>query len=556
MYSPGASSDAYIDRYGATSPSKLANFFDNPLVFLSIALVITILVTRAYSSQKSHSETIEPNGTRTVPAAPYWLPLIGHIPNMAYDADNFVRSMRSRFTDGIFTLNFLGSRHNIMYTPGLAAALLAQKQSVANSEEVSRKMIHSIFGFPKGELGKYDAALADTMACYKHLLSEPSLGEMTKQTANRIKGNIKDLVTGNESLVDQAPWERSSDIHVTENKAGERVVEANILTLIRDYAAVTTSITLLGSDYIANFPDIIDDVWTMDKGFMLLAAGLPRWLPIPVLTRAHIARKHILEKTDQFHIAMEKHSKGEDPGSKWSSLDDVGSLVKARMDVYHKFDFSIRARASFENSLMWASNANSDMLIFWMINRIYADKALLEEIREEIAPYVRSAKSQSDLPIAEAPRLDTLDVDGLCNNCPLLKSCYVECLRIDSANWSFKVIKQDFVLQSRDKDAHGWQLRKGDYAHVAHDLHSTDPKYWDDAMVWRADRHIKYDSDEKRKVADLGSIRPYGEADPLHLHVVSADTFCRRRLQYVQRPFLCTQAGHDVYSRHCCDVGH
>ena len=45
MYSPGASSDAYIDRYGATSPSKLANFFDNPLVFLSIALVITILVT-------------------------------------------------------------------------------------------------------------------------------------------------------------------------------------------------------------------------------------------------------------------------------------------------------------------------------------------------------------------------------------------------------------------------------------------------------------------------------------------------------------------------------
>lgn len=509
-YSPGASASDFVDRYGATTPSRIADFFDNPIVFLAIALVITIIVTRAYSSSKSTSETIDPNGTKTVPAVPYWLPLVGHIPNMAYDADNFVRSMRSRFSNGIFTLNFFGGRHNIMYTPALANALLNQKQSVANSEEVSRKMINAIFGFPKHELETYDAALPDTMACYKHLLSEPSLGSMTQQTANRIATNITDLVTGNESLVDQAPWERSSDANVAKNKAGESVVEASILNLLRNYAAITTSITLMGSDYIANFPDIVDDVWEVDQAFMLLATGMPRWLPIPSLTRAHIARKRILEKTDQFHIAMQKHQNGEDPGSKWSSLDDVGSLVKARMEVYRKHNFSIRARSSFEHSLMWASNANSDMLIFWMINRIYADRALLEEIREEIAPYVKVSQPKSELPIAEAARLEPFDIDGLCNNCPLLKSCYVECLRVDSANWSFKVIKQDFVLQPREKDAHGWQLRKGDYAHVAHDLHSTDPKYWEDPMVWRADRHIKYDSDEKRKVADMGSIRPYG----------------------------------------------
>lgn len=29
-------------------------------------------------------------------------------------------------------------------------------------------------------------------------------------------------------------------------------------------------------------------------------------------------------------------------------------------------------------------------------------------------------------------------------------------------------------------------------------------------MVWKADRHIKYD-EKKEGVADMGSIRPYGE---------------------------------------------
>ncbi|KAK5702495.1 hypothetical protein LTR17_022243 [Elasticomyces elasticus] len=254
---------------------------------------------------------------------------------------------------------------------------------------------------------------------------------------------------------------------------------------------------------------------------------------------------------------MEKHyENGEDAGTNWGSLDDVGSLVKARkpyeclastrkvhlaaigqtgdvlwlgrplslgkdpllthmpvilgMAVYRKHNWSIRGRAATELSLLWAANANSDTLIFWMINRIYADKTLLEKIRKEIAPYVVFVEMPSDLPIAEPPRLERFDVDGLSNNCPLLKSSYIESLRLDAAPWSFRVIKEDFVLQGRGEGAEGWRLRKGDCAHIAHDLHSTDPKYFDDPMVWRADRHIKYENEDKHGAADMGSIRPYG----------------------------------------------
>ena len=67
------------------------------------------------------------------------------------------------------------------------------------------------------------------------------------------------------------------------------------------------------------------------------------------------------------------------------------------------------------------------------------------------------------------------------------------------------------MLQAREKDARGWMMRKGEYAHAAHNMHNTDPNYFDNPLVWKADRHVKYEGDEKRATADLGSIRPYGK---------------------------------------------
>lgn len=472
------------------------------------ALLFLAVATRIISGTRAKS--IKVNDTaQTVPAVPYWLPLIGHIPSMAIDADSFVKGLRTSYSHGIFALNFGGTRHNIMYTPGLATALLNQKHTHADSDKVARGLMQSVFGFPSNEMDKYDAAFSDLMTCYKYLTSDPGLGQLVSRTAHRLSVTVKDLVTFNDSVVDQMQWERSSDVRMTKNKSGKQVMEASLLPLIRDYTAHTANPTIMGSDFLANFPEFFDNVWNFDRGFLLLATGLPRWLPIPMLTRAHIARKRLLDTISVYHEAMEKEANGEDPGPKWTSLDDAGMLVQARMEVYRKHKLSIRARASLENSLMWASNANSDMLVFWMINRIYADKALLEMIREEIAPFAQLVEPEQEFKVEEPPRFESFDVDGLCNSCPLLKSCYVECLRLDTAPWSLKIVQQDFVLQSREKDAQGFLLRKGDYAHAAHDLHNTDPKYFKDPLVFKADRHIK-EGDGKKKTADLGSIRPYG----------------------------------------------
>jgi hypothetical protein len=211
----------------------------------------------------------------------------------------------------------------------------------------------SVFGYPAKQLKAYDNALHEILACYKHLTSEPYLGAMAAGVSRDLCTNIIDFVTFSESLVDQMSWERSAQAELVTTALGESVVEANFFLLIRDFCMTTATPTLFGTDLLNNSAQLVEDLWTYDRGFFLLATGLSRFVPIPGLARAHIARHKCLRELEAFHTALDKHARGEDPGSKWSSLHDVGSLIQARMPVYQKYNLSIPARAACENALLW-----------------------------------------------------------------------------------------------------------------------------------------------------------------------------------------------------------
>ncbi|KAF7188476.1 Cytochrome P450 7A1 [Pseudocercospora fuligena] len=143
------------------------------------------------------------------------------------------------------------------------------------------------------------------------------------------------------------------------------------------------------------------------------------------------------------------------------------------------------------------------------------DKDLLTQLRAEIQPYIRLRAgsglqgSVNEQGSSASLDFEIFDYNGLIERCALLKSCYIECLRVHTASWSFKMVKEDFSLQAR-KDSQGWLLRKGDYCHAAHELHNTDPNYFEDPLEFKPNRHIKYDPEKGYDVADLGTIRPYG----------------------------------------------
>lgn len=282
--------------------------------------------------------------------------------------------------------------------------------------------------------------------------------------------------------------------------------------MIRDFVALNSTPALTGTDFINNNPGFFSDLWTMDRGFMSLATGLPRWVPFPPLTRAHIARRSLLRSCHSFETALEMKSNGEDPGVDWRDLDNTSALLNARVETYRKHNLSIKARAACEFALLWAMNAKANPLIFWMLNHIYADRILLEMLREEVAPYVRAVQPKQELSIPEPPRLQHVDQTGLLANCVLLKSCYIETLRLDTAPWSPKIVKQDLVLSGRNDNAEDFLLKKGTYAHVAHGLHHTDPAHFDNPSEWRADRHIRYKTSGgvRKAGADMGTIKPFG----------------------------------------------
>lgn len=283
---------------------------------------------------------------------------------------------------------------------------------------------------------------------------------------------------------------------------------------MKDFVAFTANPALFGSDLMANFPEIFADLWKMDKGFFYLCTGLPRWFPFPPLLTAYIARRRMFSALRAFEIAMDDERDGKDPGGEWHSLDDVSPLIQARVELYRKYDFSIEARAAFECSLMWAMNANANPLIFWMLNHIYADPALLAKLREEVAPWIKVVQPKQSFGIPEPPRLESVDQKGLVDKCPLLKSSYIETLRLDTSIFGFRSMKEDLVLQGRDASAGKFMLKKGTYAHAAFDMHHKDPLYFEGPNKWRAERHVVYEKGEdgvKRASADLGTIRPFGK---------------------------------------------
>lgn len=197
-----------------------------PAVICSI-LIISVS-TRLLSGLRGGPKTTE-NGVNTVPQLPYWVPIIGHLPWFMFAGDSLLNYARDLYKGGVFALNLGGTSHNILYSPSLATALMHQKSSVADSESVFKYIMCTNFGFPRAESEVYDRAVGELAACYKYLMSEPSLGIMVQKTVDVLKTNIVSLVTLSSSVVDQLEWERTSNVDVVKKPNGEQVVEADFL---------------------------------------------------------------------------------------------------------------------------------------------------------------------------------------------------------------------------------------------------------------------------------------------------------------------------------------
>lgn len=145
------------------------------------------------------------------------------------------------------------------------------------------------------------------------------------------------LVSFSDSIVDQNTWERAAaPINLTDSITGDASsVEVNLFALIRNFVGNVALPSLVGTEFLENHPETLEDIQDLEEGFKYLVLGLPRWLPIPSLTKAHIARRRLLDAIRSLHRALDHIAVGNEPNQPWRDLSDVGAILKGRHAIWN-----------------------------------------------------------------------------------------------------------------------------------------------------------------------------------------------------------------------------
>jgi hypothetical protein len=139
---------------------------------------------------------------------------------------------------------------------------------------------------------------------------------------------------------------------LVETSDGERIAEANLNPLMRNFIGYLASPAIMGEAFMENNPNVLEDIWAYDLGLVYFLMQLPRWVPIPQFQRAWRARDRLLRAFTEFHKALDRYRDTGDGGPGWRDMSDVGDLITSRYEVWRKGGVPPHLRADLP--LLWA----------------------------------------------------------------------------------------------------------------------------------------------------------------------------------------------------------
>ncbi|TVY33867.1 25-hydroxycholesterol 7-alpha-hydroxylase [Lachnellula subtilissima] len=385
---------------------------------------------------------------------------------------------------------------------------------------------------------------------FGYFMKDPQLGVVLKQSNRLLEQTIPQMISFVDSEVDLQPWERIAKArYISKNET-----EINLCGMMRDIMGYTSVSAMFGSALMDKYPDLLHDTYRFDEGMYYLLAGLPRYTPWPPAFMAHMARNNLWAALDDQQRALDALAEGKPVNYSWGELDDVSEFIMKRnevyrskilqarlhrallSDAYHPSENNFEIKERGELSVLWPLIINSSLLVYWQLLYILADAELTSKIRAEIATYATVEQGESIGKISEAPKL-TLDHEGLSKHCPHLRSTYLEALRLTSKPWSIRKVASDVTIsQDKTSDASAsYMLHKGEYITLPHELHMTDPKYFQDPDKFEPERFLVTKEDGTLST-DAGTIRPYG----------GGPSMCKGRI-FAERECLAAVAGVLVF---------
>lgn len=256
----------------------------------------------------------------------------------------------------VSAFKILGLRFNIVYTPRLVETLFQKSDTYVSPVLGNWLFLTRVFG--ANENGK-NAYLRSRNESHAYTTNDRLRSLLLSSAVTSMQEHIPNLVSFASSIVDQSFWERSgfpTDISEASTSGGtQNAVEVNFFSLIRNFVGYDTVSSLMGSELMGLYPGALEDIWNLNNGFKYLLLGIPRWVPIPSLTRAHRARFNLLIGMKAFYQALDRLAAGSEPDLPWRDVSDVSELMKGTNSIWNLYATPLDAKASCGLSLLLSS---------------------------------------------------------------------------------------------------------------------------------------------------------------------------------------------------------
>ncbi|KAJ4346570.1 uncharacterized protein N0V89_010501 [Didymosphaeria variabile] len=309
------------------------------------------------------------------------------------------------------------------------------------------------------------------------------------------KANSFVTFTSDRSLMKH--WERSADIRVT-SSGGVQKVEASLQNLSRDFGACVAIPQLYGRDFMARYPQVLDDLWKFDNDlFPLMMIGIPAWAPLKIVREGRAARSRIMIAIEGLYRRIDQHQHGK-PIDFNADMSDVSDVALTRSTVYEKHNWTFPERGACDLALLWGQNANTQPVVFWLLAYMYSTPGLLPQIREEIVPYLSTSTSGE---------LTALDIPGLSKNCQLLKACVFETYRLAIEVTSIRHVSRPITLTDGERKH---ELKPGSFFSAPLSLVNHDASVYRDPDIFDPTRFLEQNDASGKPVARYGKLKPWG----------------------------------------------
>ncbi|KAF2474314.1 cytochrome P450 [Lindgomyces ingoldianus] len=425
----------------------------SPVISILSFFVLSCVLTRVITEVRSRVAINQVDAASKTPnRIPYWVPFVGSAVSFARDIEGTLSRDRDTSGDGIISYRIGLSKYYVINMPSLVQQIFAQKSATLNKQKILEWFMNAAFADKHATRDEHHAFHANHQGL-NLMLKEDFINEATSKTAKAQEINAACLVTSAPWSTPDAEgkplkqWEEAAKV----NFNSDGTFDANFYGLVVNYMGQVVIDMLWGKGLIKNNPNLQYDLWDFDEGVHHLVAPLVQNFTAAG-RKAVGCRNRLTVAMEEWHNAVAAMQRGEDPGPRYNGqLDDISDIMQQRVKVWVDNNASPTLQKTNDVSVIWGVNVNSNKNVFWMLLHIYSNSAILSDIREEIAPYVKVSPSGERGPQG-FPKLE-IDVDGLTKNCPLIKSAFYETMRMNMSGLGVRQVIKPVTLKESAADA-------------------------------------------------------------------------------------------------------